>query len=154
MKRWNTTNCNIDCLGWEEKCELTCLCLALVHGELFLLYSLQLGSDAELRGLKIKYEYKLKFSSEQRLTFFWSLANLFSYFDTFFSVGLMLRRREHICLLVLKLSLIAQQIIQGVFFTAPALTVLSVEDCRIPNKKVKVGRAFPFLVSDFAIFNT
>ena len=58
----------------------------------------------------------------------------------------MLGRREHICLLVLKLSLTAQQIIQGGLFTAPAQTVLSVEDCKIPNKKVKVGLAFPFLV--------
>ena len=33
-----------------------------------------------------------------------------------------------------------------VFFTGPAQKVLSVEDCKIPNKKVRVGLAFPFLL--------
>ena len=68
----------------------------------------------------------------------------------------MLGRREHTCLLVLKLSLTAQQIIQGGLFTAPARTVLSVEDCKIPNKKVKVGFAFLFLLGIFQsyIFRT
>ena len=43
-----------------------------------------------------------------------------------------------------------------VFFTGPAQKVLSVEDCKIPNKKVKVGFAFLFLLGIFQsyIFRT
>ena len=35
--------------------------------------------------------------------------------------------------------------LQGGFFTGPAQKVLSVEDCKVPNKKVKVFRSLLYI---------
>ena len=91
----------------------SCLSLSLVHGKLFLFHSLQLGPDAEFGGLKMENYCRLPYEFHSMkyvnvypwkcsLTFFWSFANLFSYFETFFSVGLMLKAQS-ICFLTKKI---------------------------------------------------
>ena len=62
----------------------------LVHWELLFLHRLQLVPEVELGSLIEKIRWS-SFFERLLQTFFCSLANLFSYLETFFSVGLMLQ---------------------------------------------------------------